>query len=80
MNRFASLILLLGLVVGGMTSSPIASPVFAQEDDEAAEEAAGEPATTVTVTPTRSFVLDYFIVGGLVAAALYAVCRSGQRH
>jgi hypothetical protein len=70
MNRLAGLLLALHFFVAG------GAPVFAQQD----QDSGNEPAATVTVVPTRSFVLDYLIVGGLVVAALFAVCRSGQRH
>jgi hypothetical protein len=77
MKRFASPLLALSLFVAGAVSPLACAPVFAQEDQGSASDPAP---TTVTPVPTRSFALDYVIVGGLVVAVLFAVCRSGQRH
>ncbi len=52
-----------------------ASPTVAQTDGETPPPAA----PTTQVVQTRSFLVEYAIVGGLAGLALFAVCKSSRR-
>ena len=58
-------------------SSWTASPVAAQTDEETTPTTPATP--TTQVVQTRSFLVEYAIVGGLAGLALFAVCKSSRR-